>query len=100
MYVCILTPSPNARSSNTLAQVLLQSSMKRPSSASCAAKDGGSGCWALPSLNSPKFIALGAGRGGGGELEAAFQRDTKKKMPMVPHRCGNKECGVCTVLTL
>lgn len=40
------------------------------------------------------------GGGGGGELEAAFQRDTKKKMPMVPHRCGNKECGVCTVLTL
>lgn len=39
-------------------QVWLQWDAKCPISASWGARESGSGCWALPWRNSPKFIAL------------------------------------------
>lgn len=52
------TSRPRARRVRIREQVLLQSWAKLWISFSWGAREGGRGCWALPSLKSPKFMAL------------------------------------------
>ena len=52
------TSRPKANRVRIRVQVLLQISAKPLISASWGVSDGGRGCWALPSLKSPKFMAL------------------------------------------
>jgi hypothetical protein len=52
------TSRPNASRVKIRVHVLLQSSLKLLISASWGVSEGGRGCWALPSLKSPKFMAL------------------------------------------
>jgi hypothetical protein len=54
----VRTSKPRARRVRTRLQVLLQSSAKLLISASWGDREGGRGCWALPFLKSPKFMAL------------------------------------------
>ena len=56
--VALRTSRPKASRVRIRMQVLLQSSAKLFISASWGFSDGGRGCWALPSLKSPKFMAL------------------------------------------
>lgn len=60
--VCVgaisLTSRPKASRVRIRLHVLLHSLANSLISPSCGARDGGSGCWALPSLKSPKFMAL------------------------------------------
>lgn len=55
------TSRPKANRVRIRVQVLLQISAKPLISASWGVSDGGRGCWALPSLKSPKFMALVGG---------------------------------------
>lgn len=52
------TSRPRASRVKIRVQVLLQISAKPLISASWGVSDGGRGCWALPPLKSPKFMAL------------------------------------------
>ncbi len=52
------------RRRRNLIQISWQRLSNRQRSASCGARVGGKGCWALPLANSPKFMALDSASAG------------------------------------